>query len=110
MACATSACLPASIEPAGPPTSGNPTVETTASTTHASGLRESISTTPSERRACSCSVVSKSRTTVCASTPLMKMGTGLTPDASSAPTVASAGSGVNPKGDTDGSRASYQRR
>ena len=86
MACATSACLPASIEPAGPPTSGNPTVLTTASTTHASGFRESISTIPASRFLCSCSVVSKSRTTVCASTPLMKIGTGFTPDASSART------------------------
>jgi hypothetical protein len=29
MACATSACRPASMDPAGPPTSGNPTVDTT---------------------------------------------------------------------------------
>mmetsp|Transcript_2937 Transcript_2937/g.11844 ORF Transcript_2937/g.11844 Transcript_2937/m.11844 type:complete len:223 (+) Transcript_2937:2238-2906(+) len=77
---AISACRAPSMEPAGPPTSGKPMVDTMASTsTHSPSLRLSISLTPAARASASCGVVSRSRTTVCASTPLMKMGSGLRP-------------------------------
>ncbi len=80
-----SACRPPSIVPAGPPTSGKPMVLTTASTAGASAasVGESSPPRPAARRPCSCAVVSRSRTTVCASTPFRKTGTGRTPSASS---------------------------
>lgn len=62
MALATSACLPPSMVPAGPPTRGNPMVLTTASTATASALSVALLLL----LACSLVLVSKSRT--CAQT------------------------------------------
>mmetsp|Transcript_8910 Transcript_8910/g.27041 ORF Transcript_8910/g.27041 Transcript_8910/m.27041 type:complete len:211 (+) Transcript_8910:275-907(+) len=85
MPLATSAWRPPSMLPAGPPTSGKPIVEMTASTVAASRVRSvglMPPVMPFARLACSCCVVSRSRTTVWASTPLMKIGTGTTPSPS----------------------------
>ena len=75
MARATSALRPPAMVPAGPPTRGNPIVEMTASTLTAPGGEFPAPFSPAE--------VSASRTTVCASTPLIKMGTGTRPSFSS---------------------------
>mmetsp|Transcript_57907 Transcript_57907/g.118511 ORF Transcript_57907/g.118511 Transcript_57907/m.118511 type:complete len:228 (+) Transcript_57907:470-1153(+) len=76
--CASSAWRAPSIEPAGPPTSGNPIVETTASTLTASG--ESVGflgMSPLATAAVSNSDVRESRTAMCPSTPVMKSGSGV---------------------------------
>ena len=66
--------------PAGPPTKGNPIVFTMASTEAASWGRYEVSRVvrPSRTAVSSFTDVRTSRTIVCASTPLMKIGTYVT--------------------------------
>mmetsp|Transcript_3947 Transcript_3947/g.12275 ORF Transcript_3947/g.12275 Transcript_3947/m.12275 type:complete len:203 (+) Transcript_3947:4089-4697(+) len=77
---AISVRLPAAIEPAGPPTRGNPIVLTTASTRT---LPRAANPVPASRATvCFASrdlEVKQSLTTVWASTPLMNMGNGRSP-------------------------------
>jgi len=80
-AAATSTFRPASIDPAGPPTRGNPIVDTMAST-HVASLDlyvESLTIVPVDTPSISCVEVNQSLTIVCASTPLMNTGTGINP-------------------------------
>ena len=89
--CASATFLPASIDPAGPPTRGKPIVLTMASTSTRRSLiffailpppppPPSFSFFPSDSR--SAVDVSQSRTIAWASTPLINMGTGIMPDSS----------------------------
>jgi len=73
---ATSAFLPASIDPEGPPTSGNPMVLTIASILTAFELSYDSSRTicPLLTLSISDLDVKRSRTIVCASTPLINIG------------------------------------
>ena len=95
---AISACRPASIVPAGPPTRGKPMAGADGGARASVAIRRpraivrgvagdvlftmaSTATAPSGGEPCatSCAEVSWSRTMVCASMPLMKMGTGSRP-------------------------------